>query len=183
MSIIKSFSVGSGDIKGDMFYIDHGSDNFTVIDCCLEDDDREDIVGEIKTKSSFSGITRFISTHPDGDHIQDLVYFDDNCSIVNFYCVDNEATKADQSDDFDRYCQLRDSGKAFNLYKGCTRKWMNQGDDERGSAGINVRWPVTSNEHFKAALRRPKRGEARTIYRQSSLTQSTTAFGRCGWGI
>ena len=70
MSIIKSFSVGSGDIKGDMFYIDHGSDNFTVIDCCLEEHDREDIVGEIKTKSSFKGITRFISTHPDADQFK-----------------------------------------------------------------------------------------------------------------
>ena len=29
MSIIKSFSVG----EGDMFYIQHNSDNFTVIDC------------------------------------------------------------------------------------------------------------------------------------------------------
>lgn len=153
MSIIKSFSVGSGDIKGDMFYIDHGSDNFTVIDCCLEEHDREDIVGEIKTKSSFKGITRFISTHPDADHIQDLVYLDDNWNILNFYCVKNEATKADESDDFDRYCELRDSSKAFYLYKGCSRKWMNQSDEQRGSAGINVRWPETSNEHFKTALK------------------------------
>ena len=29
MSIVKSFSVGNGD----MFYINHGSDNFTIIDC------------------------------------------------------------------------------------------------------------------------------------------------------
>ncbi|CAM4346215.1 hypothetical protein COEX109129_19890 [Corallococcus exiguus] len=31
MSIIKSFSVGNGD----MFYIKHNSDNFTIIDCNL----------------------------------------------------------------------------------------------------------------------------------------------------
>ena len=31
MSIIKSFSVG----EGDMFYIDHNSDNFSIIDCNL----------------------------------------------------------------------------------------------------------------------------------------------------
>jgi hypothetical protein len=30
MSIVKSFSVGDGD----MFYIKHNSDNFTTIDCC-----------------------------------------------------------------------------------------------------------------------------------------------------
>ena len=29
MSIIKSFSVGNGD----MFYIEHNSDNFSVVDC------------------------------------------------------------------------------------------------------------------------------------------------------
>ena len=33
MSVIKSFAVGNGD----MFYIIHGSDNFTVIDCDLSD--------------------------------------------------------------------------------------------------------------------------------------------------
>lgn len=43
MSIIKSFSVGNGD----MFYIKHNSDNFSIIDCCLTDDNKEDIVNEI----------------------------------------------------------------------------------------------------------------------------------------
>lgn len=33
MSIIKSFSVGNGDT----FYIKHGNDSFTVIDCCLDE--------------------------------------------------------------------------------------------------------------------------------------------------
>ena len=31
MSTVKSISVG----EGDMFYINHNSDNFTTIDCCL----------------------------------------------------------------------------------------------------------------------------------------------------
>ena len=35
MSLIKSFSVGNGD----MFYINHNSDNFTTIDCCLDYDE------------------------------------------------------------------------------------------------------------------------------------------------
>lgn len=47
---------------------------------------------------------------------------------------------------------MRDSDKAFYLYKGCSRKWMNNGDDERGSAGINVLWPVTNNKSFQSAL-------------------------------
>lgn len=36
MSVIKSFSVGNGDL----FYINHGSDNFTIIDCCYRDDNQ-----------------------------------------------------------------------------------------------------------------------------------------------
>lgn len=149
MSLIKSFSVGNGD----MFYIKHFSDNFTIIDCCLPDDTKDDIIFEIKTESKNKNITRFISTHPDDDHIHGLKYFDDNISIVNFYCVNNSATKSDETDDFIHYCSLRDSTKkAYYLYEGCSRKWMNIGDDERGSAGINILWPNTSNEYFIDAL-------------------------------
>ena len=43
MSIIKSFSVGNGD----MFYIKHGSDNFTVIDCYMHEDNEDKIIDEI----------------------------------------------------------------------------------------------------------------------------------------
>ena len=39
MSVIKSFSVGNGD----MFYIKHDTDNFTIIDCNLIDDVKDDI--------------------------------------------------------------------------------------------------------------------------------------------
>lgn len=58
MSIIKSLSVGDGD----MYYIKHGSSNFTIIDCCLTDDNRSSIVGEIKSERKGKSITRFIST-------------------------------------------------------------------------------------------------------------------------
>jgi hypothetical protein len=46
MSIIKSFSVGDGD----MFYIKHGSSNFTIIDCCLSDENKKAIVVKLKMK-------------------------------------------------------------------------------------------------------------------------------------
>ena len=42
MSIIKSFSVGNGDT----FYIKHGNDSFTVIDCCLDESNINDIIDE-----------------------------------------------------------------------------------------------------------------------------------------
>ena len=47
-SIVKSFSVRNGD----MFYINHASDNFTVIDCFLKDDNLEVIIEEIKVTCS-----------------------------------------------------------------------------------------------------------------------------------
>ena len=154
MSKVKSFSVGNGDT----FYIKHGSDNFTIIDCCLKDENKETIVDELKTESKNKSISRFISTHPDEDHIQKLVYLDDELSIYNFYCVANEATKTDETSGFKRYCELKDGTKAFNIYKNCSRKWMNQGDEERGSAGINILWPNTNNQYFKDALKVAKDG-------------------------
>lgn len=155
MSIVKSFSVGNGD----MFYIKHGSDNFTIIDCCLDNDNREDIVKELKDESRNKGITRFISTHPDGDHIQQLDYLDDELNLLNFYCVKNEATKKDETSSFKRYCKLRDSEKkSYYISKGCSRKWMNKSDEERDSSGINILWPKTSNEDYKAELKKAKDG-------------------------
>lgn len=157
MSKIKSISVGNGD----MFYIGHNSDNFSIIDCCLSDDNREWIVDEILSEGRGKRIKRFISTHPDQDHIGGLKYLDDWMDLRNFYCVKNSATKADETADFVRYCELRDHGrKAFHLYKGCNRNWMNQKSEERRSSGISILWPDTSNPNYKDALDRASNGES-----------------------
>ncbi|ARU60069.1 hypothetical protein CBW65_02555 [Tumebacillus avium] len=156
MSIIKSFSVG----RGDMFYIKHDTDNFTIIDTYLSDDNKETIVNELISESKNKGIIRFISTHPDEDHICGLEYIEEKMGIANFYCVKNEATKADESKDFIKYCELRDSNKAFYIYKGCSRRWMNQQDEERGSSGVSILWPDTDNSDFKDALAKAKNGES-----------------------
>lgn len=148
MAIVKSLSVGNGD----MFYIKHNSDNFTIIDCCLSDENQEEIVDEIRTVSSGKGITRFISTHPDEDHFMGLAYLDDQLDLRNFYCVANNANKDVVTESFERYCQLRDSERAYHVYKDCTRRWMNLTNDERGSAGINILWPDIGNEHYQQAL-------------------------------
>lgn len=157
MSIVKSLSVGDGDL----FYIKHGTDNFSIIDCCLPEEDRESIVKEIKSESKSKNVIRFISTHPDDDHIEGLDYLDGKMEILNFYCVKNKATKSDDTDDFKKYCELRDSDKkAFYLYKGCKRRWMNQSNDKRGQSGINILWPITDNEHYKKALKKAEKGES-----------------------
>ena len=155
MSVIKSFSVGDGD----MFYINHNSDNFTTIDCCYSDDDnKETNFEEMKQLANKKGITRFISTHPDEDHIKGIEAFSEKVGIVNFYCVDNQAIKEDETDNFKKYCELRDSDKAYYVYEGCRRKWMNVSSDERGCAGINYLWPITSDEDFQDALEKVKEG-------------------------
>lgn len=157
MSEIMSYAVG----KGDMFYINHGSDNFTIIDCYLKNDDerQEEILKEIKEKSSKKGINRFISTHPDEDHIKGLTEIQNKIGFSNFYCVKNKATKKDdETKDFKKYCELRDSDKACFIKKGMQRKWMNQSDDERGSSGISVLWPDTENENYKKVLKAASEG-------------------------
>lgn len=158
MSLIKSISVGNGD----MFYIKHASNNFTIIDCNMDDTNKQRITDEIKKESSGKAICRFISTHPDEDHIHGLKYLDDEINILNFYCVQNEATKDDETDDFKRYCELRDSKKAFYLFRECSRRWMNDNDKEKnyGSSGINILWPIRENEYFKSELLDAKNGES-----------------------
>ena len=161
MSVIKSFSVG----EGDMFYIQHNSDNFTVIDCYMHEDNKDRIMKEIEEKSKKKHIHRFISTHPDEDHILGIKSFRDKLGIANFYCVENEVTKSEDTEDFEEYCDLRDGDKHYYIYEGCSRKWMNMSgmDDngeERGSSGINILWPKTNNSYYKEALEKAKNGES-----------------------
>lgn len=155
MTKIKSFSTNNGD----MFYIKHGSDNFTIIDCCIDDYNKDSILKELIEESKYKSITRFISTHPDDDHIRGLKYLSENFTIPNFYCVENEATKNEPTDDFKKYCELRDSSKAFYLYKGCSRKWMNESSEGRGCSGINIKWPDRTNIDFLNALEDAKNGK------------------------
>lgn len=156
MSIIKSLSVDNGD----MFYIKHNSDSFSVIDCYMDEDNREEIVNELKRESCDRTIKRFISTHPDDDHIRGLKYLNQKMPISNFYCVENEVTKEEKTDDFIEYCKLRNSKKTFHLEQGCSRCWLNKDSDERGGAGIHILWPVTSNKHYRNALREAKAGDS-----------------------
>lgn len=158
MSLIKSISVGNGD----MFYIKHGNSNFTIIDCNMDSVNQDDIVDELIEESKGKDITRFISTHPDEDHIHGLEYLDERMKLLNFYCVKNEAQKDDESKDFEKYCELRDSQKAYYISKGCSRCWMNKDDKEKkyGSSGISILWPDTDNDNYKNALIDAKEGKS-----------------------
>jgi len=147
MTLVKSFATG----YSDTYYIRHNSDNFTIIDCHIPGD-RDDIIEEIEKQSYGKGITRFISTHPDDDHIKGLVRLDDALGLLNFYVVENQATKPDYTADFERYRELRDSDKAFYVKQDCSRRWMNESGDGRGSSGINILWPDLDNPDFKNVL-------------------------------
>ncbi len=154
MSIVKSFATD----EGDTYYIRHANDNFTIIDCRIVDD-RNDIIDEIREESASKGLTRFLSTHPDDDHIRGLARLDDALGIHNFHLVDNEATKPDYTVDFERYCELRDDpDRVYHLYKDVTRCWLNDSNEVRGSSGITVLWPDTDDEDFKNVLRSAKDG-------------------------
>ena len=109
MSIVKSFAVGNGD----MCYIKHGSDNFTIIDCDLCEDNADEIIAELKEESRGKEIVRFICTHPDEDHFGGIERLDDEMPILNFYVVKNQAIKDEDTVSFQRYCELRDSDRAF----------------------------------------------------------------------
>jgi beta-lactamase superfamily II metal-dependent hydrolase len=148
VSLIKSFAVGNGD----MYYIRHASDNFTIIDCSLPDDRKGAILAELQAQARDKGIDRFISTHPDQDHIRGIIELDDALTITNFYCVKNAATKLTPTADFNRYCSLRDGDKAFYLYRDCSRRWMNRTNEARGGAGINVLWPIVGATDHESAL-------------------------------
>jgi beta-lactamase superfamily II metal-dependent hydrolase len=157
VSIVKSLAVGNGD----MFYIQHNSDNFTIIDCNLTAETADDRIAELLQVSKGKGITRFISTHPDQDHFGGIELLDASMPIVNFYVVQNQAIKDDRTTSFKHYCKLRaDAGKAFYVFKGCSRRWMNEASEERGSAGIHVLWPDINNPDFKDALAACNAGES-----------------------
>ncbi len=55
-----------------MFYIQHNNSNFTIIDCCMDKFSVNDILHEILYMMRGKNIVRFISTHPDEDHIAGL---------------------------------------------------------------------------------------------------------------
>ncbi|MBD5149986.1 MAG: hypothetical protein HDT18_06360 [Oscillibacter sp.] len=156
MSIVKSLSVGNGD----MFYIVHNTDSFTTIDCCMTDENKESIMDEIVKVSKGKGIQRFISTHPDDDHFRGIEYYDERTSIINFYCVENDATKTDETVSFKKYKELRDGPHSYFVRKGCTRKWLNQKNDERKGAGLHFLWPDVENAEYQAELERAKAGES-----------------------
>lgn len=162
MSIVKSYSFPEGEIRGDMFYIKHNSQNFTVIDCYLKDGDgnkarRDEIIKEIQ-KESVGRVCRFISTHPDNDHIVGIEHLDEKWPITNFYAVDNKRPTDNNDNSLTRYHHLL-ANNNFAISRGISRAWLNKANDDNESSGINFLWPDLNNEKFKKALTLVSNGE------------------------
>lgn len=161
MSIVKSFSFPDGDIRGDMFYIKHGSENFTVIDCYLkegEDDScrLEEIISEIKAESK-GRVCRFISTHPDNDHILGIEELDAQWGIINFYAVANEIPEDSDDDSLTRYIWLKEH-KNYEIEQGIRRAYLNKESKNDkgqviGSSGITFQWPYKDDQKFIDSLK------------------------------
>ena len=169
MAMIRSFTVGNGD----MLYIKHDSDNFTIIDCQLFGDHKEWLVDELIQESKDKGIKRFISTHSDEDHLLGIEHLDAKMPIQNFYVV--KTTLTNETESFLHYKKLRDGDKAFYVNKGRTRKWIIVGDDERDASKLSFQWPDLDNKDFQEALRASTDGGHSTIPRLLCATPSKTA--------
>lgn len=163
MSIVKSFSFPCGNLRGDTFYISHNSNNFTMIDCYLKDGNdascrKDEIISEIKEKSD-GRICRFISTHPDNDHILGIEELDKQWPITNFYAVENNIPADKDDPSLSKYIELKKS-KNFPISKGIKRVWLNQKNDDNESSGLAFLWPVVTNEKFKGELQKVANGDS-----------------------
>lgn len=161
MSIVKSFSFPKGEIRGDTFYIKHGSDSFTVIDCYLlsntqysENNRQKEIIDEI-VKESSGRIRRFISTHPDHDHIAGLEELLRLWPTENFYAVANDVPADDSDTSLIKYIEMKDTYN-YAIKRGIKRCWLNDdngADDSHKNSGIHFLWPDLNDSKFKEALK------------------------------
>lgn len=162
MSYIKSFTFTDGDIRGDMYYIQHNSENFTLIDCYLNVDEsrKGQIVQEIVDASSDKQIHRFILTHPDKDHYAGIDELWKSWSTTNVYMVKNKKVFDISESDSKKCKELRDAEDTWGIEAGRRRKYLNQGDESVESSGISFLWPKLGNEAFKKALQAVKEGKS-----------------------
>ena len=145
-----------------MFYIKHGSENFTVIDCYLKEgyDNNcrlDEIIAEIEQESR-GRVCRFISTHPDNDHILGIDRLDDKWEILNFYAVANNIPEDRCDDSLTRYLWLKEN-RNFEIKQGIKRAFLNEHGEKVKSSGITFLWPYLDNQKYKDALKAVSEGE------------------------
>lgn len=162
MSKVKSYSFPKDNVRGDMYYIKHNSNNFTVIDCYLKEGEgpnarKSEIIKEIQAESA-GRICRFISTHPDNDHIAGIESLDKDWEITNFYAVENARPNDENDVSLKHYLWLL-KNKNFAVQRGIKRVWLNESNDQNSGSGINFQWPALDNQKFKDALKLVSEGK------------------------
>ena len=127
MSAVYSYSFMDGDIRGDMFFIKHNNDSFTVIDCNLADGREEEILKRIDEESKGKTIKRFISTHPDKDHILGLekLIAKINMPSSNFYAVKNGIPADKDNPSLTKYLELLNHSDSAFIKAGLKRDFLN----------------------------------------------------------
>lgn len=162
MSTVYSYSFMQGDIRGDMFFIKHNNDSFTVIDCNLADGREEEILERIAEESEGKTIKRFISTHPDNDHILGLekLVARMNMPASNFYAVRNAVPADKDNPSLTKYIELLNNADSAFIKAGLERDFLNQDKAKKGigSAGVDFLWPEVDNPEFLKAVETVKNG-------------------------
>ena len=159
-NIVKSFSVG----KGDMFYINHDEECLTVIDCHFTEDDESDKDRIIQELSRINPhIFRFISTHPDEDHIKGLKeytgIFEKKNRAINFYFVDNNVPADNPTNSFKTYLDYKKRQQlTYKIRRGLQLQYLNESGNGISSCNIEFLWPDRSQPCFHEALRNANAG-------------------------
>lgn len=151
MSIVRSFSVGNGD----MFAIQHDDGDLTVIDVCLTRQNVQEIKSALKSLCRPGGTTRLIITHPDEDHIRGLSDFIRWFPKLEIYSPPAEPLKAVESSSFRLFKALRQMGLLRPLAKGWTKSQANA-----LLAGSTLRcfWPDLSSNAYRQFAFAARRG-------------------------
>lgn len=160
---IKSYcAISKKELDGDMFLISHNNDSLSIIDCCINDKNEQRIRKDLELWGFSKIIRRFISTHPDEDHISGLTKINPKF-YANFYCVKNKIEKPDYDEDFELYKKLRDQeikdSKVFYIDNTMQVKWLNDSDIERKSSFLSFIWPNINNKYFIDELKKCNNSE------------------------
>ena len=160
MSTVKSFATG----LGDTYYIRHGSDNFTIIDCRIAVD-RDDIIEE--TTSSPPTRASPASSRPIPMTTTSRAWpgSTTRSGFATSTSSTNDATKPDYTLDFERYCEAATNSTGPTRYtrdRPTLDERAGESEDNHASASPGSR---SANPDFKTFSPLPPTEAIRTTSR------------------
>lgn len=132
-AFVKSWAVGNGD----MFSISDSATNagLTIIDCCLKSDREQEILTYIFSKDEK---VRFISTHPDRDHIMGLAKLEKK--IRAFWSCPRKIEEPNPSEDMRAYMDLYNP--RLTITAGSEISYNGVG------IGVSFLWPAENSKEY-----------------------------------